>query len=444
MVSLARLTEESANCSFFSADNERLIGAVYYIREPDKFAYILLARDKFERYQGFDNRGVFSTARAAERAIVKRLSALEKEPTPEVPMRPDTRKGVDLFARLPRAKLNPKFVGLRDTRNSSAAREILREISHWAVDLDGNLVRDFQTTGFDARVWELYLLTAFRATDFGFDRSAATPDFRLLRDNARVFVEAVTANPTDGTEYNIKEKPPDPPEEFWRYLEHDMPQKFGSPLISKVRKRYWEQPDVSGHPFVLAIADFHAPASMTWSRPALPFYLYGIGVDVGEGPGGNKPPPRVKQLKEHVVGSKKVPANFFAQPDVQNVSAVLHSNAGTIAKFNRMGVLAGFGDPEVSLLRHGGFEDLTPGAVKPTFFEFNIEDPAYREGWADEIEIFHNPNAAVPLPKKLFPNVKHFFVDENGEVVWRSTADPPYVLFSNTMSRAPQIDEVRE
>ena len=78
----------------------------------------------------------------------------------------------------------------------------------------------------------------------------------------------------------------------------------------------------------------------------------------------------MKQLKEHVVGSKKVPANFFAQPDVQNVSAVLHSNAGTIPKFNRMGVLAGFGDPEVSLLRHGGFEDLTPGAVKPTFFEF--------------------------------------------------------------------------
>src|SRR5580700_6293259 len=104
-----------ANCSFFSADNERLIGAVYYIREPDKFAYILLARDKFERYQGFDNRGVFSTARAAERAIVKRLSALEREPTPEVPMRPDTRKGLDLFARLPRARLNPKFVGLRDT-----------------------------------------------------------------------------------------------------------------------------------------------------------------------------------------------------------------------------------------------------------------------------------------------------------------------------------------
>ena len=353
-------------------------------------------------------------------------------------MRPITRKGVDLFAKLSRAKLNPKFIALRDTRNSSAAREILREISHWVIDLDGNLVRDFQTTGFDARVWELYLVTAFTAMGFEFDRSTATPDFRLLRDDAKVFVEAVTANPTGGAEYNIKEMPPDPPEDYWRYLEHDMPQKFGSPLISKVRKRYWQQPDVAGHPFVQAVADFHAPGSMTWSRPALPFYLYGIGIDVRDEPTGKLA--SVKLLKEHVVGTKKVPANFFAQNDVCNVSAVLYSNAGTIAKFNRMGVLAGFGDLEVSLLRHGGFEDLTPGAVKPTPFEINIEDTTYRESWADEIEIFHNPNAAVPLPKELFPNVKHLFVGESGEVVWRSTVPPPYVLFSNTISRAPKAD----
>lgn len=110
-----------------------------------------------------------------------------------------------------------------------------------------------------------------------------------------------------------------------------------------------------------------------------------------------------------MVGSKKVPANFFAQPEVRNVSAILFSNPGTMAKFNRMGVLAGFGDPEVSLVRSGGYGDLTPGALKPTLFEINIEDLEYREeGWADEIEIYHNPNAIVPLPKQLFPNVKIF------------------------------------
>lgn len=191
---------------------------------------------------------------------------------------------MDLFAQLSGAKLNPRFVVLKDTRNSSAARDLLRELALWVVDLDGNFVRDFQTTGFDARIWELYLFAAFTALDFGFDRSAAIPDFRLLRGDAKVFVEAVTANPTGGIEFDTREMPPDPPEDYWHYLEHDMPQKFGSPLFSKLRKRYWEHEDLVGHPFVLAIADFHTPASMTWSRPALPFYLYGMGVEVRDDP----------------------------------------------------------------------------------------------------------------------------------------------------------------
>ena len=426
-----------ANCSFFSADNERLIGAVYYIKSVDHFAYILLARDKLQRYQAFSNFGVFPTARAAERAIVTRLSTLEGQAPPEVPMRSDTLEGVDLFAAISGAKLNPKFVALRDNRNSSAAHELMREMAPWVVDLDGNLVRDFQTTGFDGRIWELYLFAPFTALDFGFDRSAAVPDFRLVRDDAKVFVEAVTANPTGGVEFDIKQMPPDPPKDYWRYIEHDMPQKCGSPLLSKLRKRYWEREDQAGHPFVLAIADFHAPASMTWSRIALEFYLYGVGVDVREGPDGRKYP-RKKLLGDHVVGAKRVPTNFFARADTRYVSAVLSSNAGTMSKFNRMGILGGFGDPEVSLVRMGGLEDLTPDALEPILFETNIEDPAYDKHWPDEIEIYHNPNAVVRLPQDLFPDVKHFFVDEEGDVVWRSSASTQRVLFSNTMSRAPK------
>lgn len=37
-------------------------------------------------------------------------------------------------------------------------------------------------------------------------------------------------------------------------------------------------PHVSGKPFILAIADFQAPASMTWSREGLRGYLYGEGA----------------------------------------------------------------------------------------------------------------------------------------------------------------------
>lgn len=414
--------EALANCSLFSADNERLIGATYYMREVDCFAYVVLARDRHGRFQAFENIGPHPSLRAAEAALIARLDIL------------DTRAGVDLFAPIKRSRLNPKFVNLRDGRNPSAAREYLREMARWVVDLDGNLVRDFQTTGFDSRTWELYLFAVFTFLGFGLDHSDAVPDFRLTKGEARVFVEAVTANATGNAEFDITKPPPDPPADFWQYIENEMPQKFGSPLRSKLGKRYWERSDVSGHPFVLAIADFHSPGSMRWSHTALPLYLYGVGVEIRHNEDGSKYGVE-KKLNDHVVGDKVVPTDFFGQADARHVSAVMFSNAGTMAKFNRMGVLAGFGDPDVTLVRGGGLNDPTPGAFEPVIFELNIEDPDYVEHWADEIEIYHNPNAAVLLPEEVFAGTTQFFL-EDGELVWRGPS--PRVLYSSTMSRAPK------
>jgi hypothetical protein len=47
------------------------------------------------------------------------------------------------------------------------------------------------------------------------------------------------------------------------------------------------------------------------------------------------------------MGQKVIPSGFFDLPGPENVSAVLFSNSGTISKFNRMGVVAGFGSRRV-------------------------------------------------------------------------------------------------
>jgi hypothetical protein len=109
-----------ASCGFFSAANERLIGASYYVKEADRFAFVLLARDAHGRYQAFANEGIFPSRRAADAAVLAALAGLADEETPEVPMRADTRVGVDLFAPIPGAKLNAKSLHLRDSRNQSA------------------------------------------------------------------------------------------------------------------------------------------------------------------------------------------------------------------------------------------------------------------------------------------------------------------------------------
>ncbi len=421
----------------FSTMDEKVIGAVYFDRNAPKelgdagyFAYVLLGRDAFGRYQIFDQHGPYVTARAANKAVLTRLAKFEKKAA-TVPISPKAKRGVDLFAPVKGAKnLDEKFVNLRDGINSSAAREFLTELARWFVDQDGNFAKDFQTTGFNGRVWELYLFATFTALDFAFDRTEAVPDFCLSRGDKKVFIEATTANATGNVKPSIKGAPPPPPEDLMTYNEREMAIKFGSPLESKVKKAYWDLPHVQGHPFVIAIADFHAPASMVWSQSALPIYLYGFSPEKYEIDGKTRW--RERKLTEHVVGAKTIPSDFFGQERHKHVSAILFTNAGTLTKFNRMGVQAGFGDDAVQLVRTGGLYVSGDYAYEPEPFRMNIEDPDYSEDWGDELCVFHNPNAATPLDDNMFPDAANYHL-VNGEVIWTSRS-PRHVIFSSTRS----------
>ena len=115
---------------------------------------------------------------------------------------------------------------------------------------------------------------------------------------------------------------------------------------------------------------------------------------------------------EHVFGTKKIPSGFFDLPDSENVSAVLFSNAGTIAKFDRMGVAAGFAPTRHQYLRFGFRYDPNPNATEPIFFQENVSDPSYKEFWSDELQLFHNPNAKHPVPIEWFGDLtQHWFED---------------------------------
>ena len=81
-------------------------------------------------------------------------------------------------------------------RRGQVMRELLAEFS----DPDGNFVQQFQTYGFDQRIFELYLDALFREAGAKIDRSHDRPDFTLSKDGKEVvaYVEATTANPDTG------------------------------------------------------------------------------------------------------------------------------------------------------------------------------------------------------------------------------------------------------
>lgn len=231
-----------------------------------------------------------------------------------------------------------------------------------------------------------------------------------------------------------------------------MPMKFGSSLTSKLgkvdanQKHYWEKPGLEKLPFLLAIADFHRDAdvqrfgSMTYTQSALPTYLYGCRV-TGKLIDG-KATFNHERVEEHRYREKSIPSGFFYLPDAENVSAVVFSNAGTIAKFDRIGFLAGYGEEGVRCIRQGTVYDPDPDALSGIPFKIDVNDPSYAERWADEIQVFHNPRAKIPLDPETFPGAAHIFF-ENGEF---SIQERPYrVLNSTTMhlhsSKTSQMSE---
>jgi hypothetical protein len=98
------------------------------------------------------------------------------------------------------------------------------------------------------------------------------------------------------------------------------------------------------------------------------------------------------------------------------VAAVVFSDSGTISKFNRMGLLAGFGSPRLRLERVGFAVDHDPNATEPKRFRHSLNDPAYEESWAEGLEVWHNPRAKNPLDARTLPTVAHLRLLAGGQI----------------------------
>jgi hypothetical protein len=144
---------------------------------------------------------------------------------------------------------------------------------------DDNFVPDFRTNNFDARLWELYLLAAFR--EHLVTQDQPSPDFLIERAGHQCYVEAVTANPNEPRAPGFS-PPARPPADNAERVVGPPAVRFAKTLRSKLQRQYERYPHVRGKAFALAIADFHAPSSMTWSCEALPSYLYGFHPQVVE------------------------------------------------------------------------------------------------------------------------------------------------------------------
>lgn len=420
---------------WYSTVDERLLGVVTWDRTDYDYGWIVLGRDRRGRFRAIEqdvSKLSFDEARdLLEAAIVKHTALPE-----EAYFQGDEHGApVDFFTSVvPENRINPTFSRLIKEERFSPARDLIGAMMPFFEDTDGNFVEQFQTTGFDPRLWELYLFATFTELGYAHEEGVAVPDLLLSGPAGRIAIEATTANPPQmGALPNPKTD-----DEVRAYLENYVQIKLGRALMRKLyhKQRYWDAAGVDGAPFVIALQDFHAPAAMTRIVPLATEYVFGIRHSIIDGKR------KIERLTEHTYGSMREPSNFFGFDEAENVSAVLLNPQGTITKFNRLGYIAGFGNRDVRMVRSGlARGELNQGDPRPTMFHQDVHDPAYAESWIEGAVVLHNPNARIPLDPDLVPGAGHEFLEPDGRIMSMLPDFQPYIS-RTSISLGEQTTEI--
>ncbi len=343
------------------------------------------------------------------------------------------------------SKLHPSFLQLKDQPGAICSREMLENIYQDFVDPDGNFLEQFQTTGFDARFFELYLFAYFSRSGFQLNRDHDKPDFLISRNGRTVAVEATTVNPpTSGVLKEKGRKIGDLDEaELLHYVTEELPIRFGSPLFSKLKKKYWEHEHCKNIPLVIAIQAFHDEDSLSVSDGALMGYLYG-SKSTAQWNENAELVVSTNEVESHSVAEKVIPSGFFVQPESEYISAVIFTNSGTSGKFTRMGFQHGFGNDQVSVYRRGECYTPLENAKDPSLFAYNMECPPFVESWGQGLTVMHNPNALNPVPHDFFHYAIQSYLADNGHVaVEYDSLVPwhPYVSKTLTMNFGSELKD---
>lgn len=310
------------------------------------------------------------------------------------------------LSNLPEGRRHRAFERLITETKYAPARDKLREVWSAFPSPDAHFIREFQTAGFDARIWELVLAAVGQFGPYNVSRPNEAPDFLFERNGIGVWVEATTANPSAKLAQRSARSENELELKFHE-VNNIVPIRLGSSLYSKLTKKYWNLEHVAGQPFVIAIEDFGDEGPVRTSDSPLVRYLYGMEHKVVSPPGE---PVRIEfaRVTAHKHGTKVIPSAFFDLPGAENVSAVIFSNEGTLMKFNRMGFR--FGQyPSVRMVRAGLRLDFDPAATAPAAFGYLVGD--FDEEWGHGMNVYHNPNAAHPVPVSFFDGFsgRHWF-----------------------------------
>lgn len=420
--------------SAYQAGRGSISGCILLDTEKGSFSSLALRRRVDHRWVKVDENGHYSTPEAA----LDHLSIAMRASDPPEPLPPGGRRRPLLLKRGPRGT-SPEFDLLTTAISHFPALMAIGECYLALPNPDANFATDFQTDNFTSRLFELYLLACFREQGLSVRQDHVSPDFLVEKDGNACWIEAVTAHSETPRAGGISAWV-HAPEDRNERLTGGPAERFAKTLRGKLQRNYHEMEHVKDQPFAIALADFHESGTMVWSREALPTYLYGLRADIeGEGTARRAIGTPIANL----TGRHGIPAGLFRDSDFAHLSAVIFSNAATLGKFNRMGFLAGWRPPGLTMIRRGILFDRSPGALEPIDFELSVASDEYEalwpwgEAWCQELEVFHNPLAKHPIQFDLIPGATHWF-ERDGDIECNT------IWANSVLSSVTRVQVVRE
>lgn len=392
---------------WYSDATERVLGVLALDLIDRDFSFVVFGRDEAERFRAVDAGVSHPTPEEAQEKLFDAMQAAAEAGLAAFHQGDVEFEPIDFFAPLiKKERRHPSFEILCNDARFSPARELIQVMMRWHEDLDGVFVKNLQSGGFDARIWELYIWATFVELGFTRDLNAQVPDFIFRGLDGALAIEATSINAPDG------EDGPKPADDPGAYLENYVPIKLSRALGKKLNHKppYWQADEVKDLPFCIAVQDFHMRAAMRFIVTAATEYVFGVRHSIEDGKHV------IAEIGVHKFGKMSAKSGFFKRDGAENVSAIILNPQGTLTKFNRLGFVAGFGDPRVRMVRTGlKRNDGNQASPLPSAFEQKV-DANYHENWVEGMVVLHNPNARIPLDPRLIPGAAHEFLQPDGSI----------------------------
>ena len=293
------------------------------------------------------------------------------------------------------------FRDLNKSAAHSGCRRLMNEVFNDMPKPDNHFIEQFQTQGFEARVFELGMFAALKECGLIIRQDYERPDFIVSNGKLEVCIEVTTSNPPSHLKLQNLSKeihkidPEKIDEGLMEKLTDELPIRFGSPLFSKLNKRYWELEQCLDKPLVFAIQACHE--QMVSQFPVMPLisYLYGLRSYPEWTENGRIL--KHSKIDQHKKDEKIIPSGFFNQPNSNYVSGIIFSNQLTVSKFVRMAYQKGYGLKNLKIIRTG-FASI-PNVSQPVKFQYQLgTKEAIWETWCQGLSFIVNPNAEEPVP----------------------------------------------